>query len=138
MKLYSNIKHLTYKKYVIGPLRKKLRAGLLLKEGDLVNTCTGFNNRIVEIEYETIPIRAGTGLYDILLIFSDGSQCSWLHCCDKAKTVKEIEQYFDSWPRAHLRKLADQGYMELAVGVRKQQARLKKCLPICDQDGMKH
>lgn len=81
MKLwYSTTQRIAKKR--IGYRWNKINLGRLLKPGDLISTCKGYNERIIEIEPEYSNYKLSTGLYVVdFNILTPTSSCSLVHCC---------------------------------------------------------
>lgn len=81
MKLYRKIpKRIAKKK--IGCDWKKFQAYSQMKPGDLVNSCSSFNDKVVEIKprWSKYGLRKGKYICDFNMILEHGS-CSAAHCC---------------------------------------------------------
>src|SRR4051812_35912376 len=100
MKLYSGISKRLAKKQ-IGRRWYKLQYGLSLKPGDLVSSCKGYNERILEV----VPCWHGRyhGRYvvDFDIETEVGSCCSLCSCCTfPLETREQIIAYWLSWDTA--------------------------------------
>lgn len=95
MKLYRRTTKRIAKKW-LGSSWRKLQLAKMLKPGDLIHTCKGYNERIAEIEprwsYD------GRLLIDFDIISEVGSGHSLIHCCTlPLLTKEEIVAYCKTW-----------------------------------------
>lgn len=83
-------------KKCIGNRAAKLNYAVNLKPGDLISTCKGFNEKIVEITpcWTNYGLRRGWYVYDFDVVTESGS-CSVAHCC--SFPLETREEIYESW-----------------------------------------
>lgn len=105
-KLYKNISRFAARRNIPTPDWKKLKWAAKLKPGDIVNNCSGFNVKIINIEPHYIFYRNGWYVYDFVFQTTPYMGfCSLIACgVDLAKPrdliesrhLKLIKGYIDS------------------------------------------
>lgn len=98
-KLYGKMRKRLAKKIIGHPERwRKLENGLKLKPGDLVSSCSGYNQRITEITPRMVYTKTGWAIIDFNLQILGGGGCSLINCCTfPMETREEIIAYFKNW-----------------------------------------
>lgn len=83
----------------IGRSLHKLKYAVNLNPGDLLSTCKGYNEIIVEIqtEWTTRSMRKGAVVYDFNFVTETGCSCSAIHCC--SFPLETRDQIYESWKR---------------------------------------
>lgn len=102
----GKIKRRVAKKYLnrwrLGKLINKLGLKYFdLKEGDLVNDCTGFNGSIIEIEPYYHPVGRAMVMVDVDLTTSN-TGCSLIHCgvchpLSREEIEKQTLSFLENW-----------------------------------------
>lgn len=99
MKLYRNTtKRIAKKK--IGRRWAKFNFASQLKPGDLISTCKGYNEKILEITpcWTNYGLAKGEYICDFDIITESGSSCSLMHCCTTpTETLEEVIAYWKSF-----------------------------------------
>lgn len=103
-RLYSGTTARLAKKHIGKTYLRKLEYAVILKVGDLLSTCKGYNERIAEIHPQwtklispSATMRNGTVILDYDFITETGCSCSAIHCC--SFPLETREQIYDSWKR---------------------------------------
>jgi hypothetical protein len=139
MKLYHRVSRFEFLRSITKKDRDNILWALSLKPGDLINDCTGFNVVIRKIEPDIMYVNNGRGGWYICDIdFTTeplGGSCSLMHCgIQSPRTPKEITNYikrwYDEWGEPH-------GGWHWKTDNDPVWQKLKNCLPICDEKGMK-
>ena len=111
---------------------EKLVEGSNLKPGDIIHTCSGFN-QVIKTIYPEYFYENDTILMDFDITTEDGSGHSWMHCCEQALPKEHIAD----WYRFHALKAQElfgwspTGQAELAWFLEK----FEKGEPICSDEG---
>ena len=113
-KLYSHVSRLLVRRKISRYQEAKLKWGLTLKPGDLVNDCTAFNVRIRSIEPDYIQTRKGWYIYDFTLTTEpNGGSCSLIHCgVIPAPSRAKVESDWLQWAEDYV----INGYLEQWCG----------------------
>ncbi len=97
-KLYKNVSRFVVRRNISRSLEKKLKWGLGLGQGDIVNSCTMFNKAIKEISPCYIKTARGWYIHNFEIHFFDNSFCSFINCGVAPSISREkVEARWLSW-----------------------------------------
>ena len=113
-------------------LARSLAEGALLRPGDIIQTCSAFNQVIKTID-PVYYYEKNQCIIDFDIITEDGSGHSWHHCCDKKWTKEEVNDwwFFHANHATDMFGWSETGQAELAWVLDKY----KKGESICDDNG---
>lgn len=103
-KLYKNVSRFVAKRMLRTRYRKLVQWGLTLKPGDLINDCSAFNVRIIEIDQDIIYYHNGWVIVDISFMTTPyGGRCSLINCgVEPAKPRDVLEQEHLKWIKSYI------------------------------------
>lgn len=137
-KLYSHVSRILVRRQIPRYRESRLKWGLTLKPGDLVNDCTSFNVRIRNIEPDYVQTGRGWYIYNFTLETEpNGGSCSLIHCgVIPAPPRAKVESDWLHWAEEHI----NSGYLEQWCGkskvlFNKQLAALNKRIDILKSGG---
>lgn len=96
MRLYKRTSRFGYFKRFNHATRERLKKGLRLKPGDVVNTCRGFNERVVKVRAIRWPFGRGWRIVDVDVSVEQDRRYDWLSCCEDAQPKEKIHHYLIS------------------------------------------
>lgn len=117
-KLYSHVSRFLVRRRIPRYREARLKWGLTLKTGDLVNDCTAFNVRIRNIEPDYIQTGKGWYIYNFTLTTEpNGGSCSLIHCgVVPAPPRTKVESDWLQWAEEYI----TNGYLERWYGENKE------------------
>lgn len=144
MRLYKHVSRLAVRRSINRQLEKRLVWASRLKPGDLINSCTGFNERIVTVDREVCYTRHnGWFVYDFIFL-TEATGCALVGCGVKDPLPRDyienrhlefLTNYISSGQAKTWYGLDSQKYEAFMARSAKIIETLKSGGHICDEDG---
>lgn len=145
-KLYHRMTRFAFKKAVSSHVAKRIKWALSLKPGDIINDCTGFNVKIIEVQPEVWQTGRGWYISNVdFKVTPFGGICSLIHCGIVPEISREkveadwlvhTENYINSGALARWYGSDVDAYNEALKGMQKRIDVLKSGGHITNERGM--